>query len=496
MSESLWNRVAHICAAKGRAPAIFQDARTTSFADLARAANGVAAALKTVAAGDRVLVCGENDAAFLAVVAGIWKRGAIPVLVHADAPFAHLEQAVAVTLPTAAFADVDSPLAQLLHCRPIEMPKAEVPAITPTLGPEGPQPGSIVFTSGSSGPPKGVTQSAENLLSGSTRVAEALNYRQTDRILCPIPFAFDYGWGQALSVLFQGIPLVLPSPRNAFGVCNALEQHKPTVFAAIPAVVADLSSGLAPISDTPRGSVRLITNTGSRIAAPVFERIRDLFPQAAFSLNYGLTETYRSACLPVDEANSFPTSVGYALAGVRIDVLRADGTAAAPLEQGEIVHSGAGTFLGYWNDPERTASVLHAHPLTGDPAVFTGDLGHKDTAGRLYIHGRRDRQLKSMGVRVAPDEIEALLMESGLLKTAAISFLPHDMIGDMIVACVVPQDGNTTVKDITKALRIFARKNMSAHMQPRKYLVLGALPETRSAKTDYHTLAELVRASA
>lgn len=494
--NSLWNQFERVCQSRRDETAVFHGSTETRFAELLDASLAVAASLNTIHAGDRVLLCGENSAAFLAVAAGIWHRGAIPALVHADAPQSHLEHAVAITEPAVAFAETGSALAQIMPCRAIELPK-DHPTLTITANslPDE-SPGSIVFTSGSSGLPKGVTQSAGNLLDGSRRVSEILGYTDQDRILCPIPFAFDYGWGQALSVLLTGKALVLPQPRNAFGLCQAIELHQPTVFAAVPAVMAELTSGLAPIATTPRDSIRLITNTGSKIADAIRQRLLELFPEAAISLNYGLTETYRSACLPVDQAADHPGSVGFALPGAQLDVLRPDGSIADPMEEGEIVHSGAGTFVGYWGDRDRTSAVRRKHPQSGKPAVFTGDLGHKDAEGRLYIHGRRDRQLKSMGVRVAPDEIEALLLESGLLSSVAISALPHDMIGDMIVACVVPKDESQSEKEITKALRLHARMNMSTHMQPRKYIVLGTLPETRSAKTDYFTLAKMIQASA
>ncbi|MBL9058539.1 MAG: AMP-binding protein, partial [Mangrovicoccus sp.] len=275
------------------------------------------------------------------------------------------------------------------------------------------------------------------------------------------------------------------------------------------------------IRETDRSSVRLITNTGSKIPARVFDETLALFPGAAISLNYGLTETYRSASLPVALARQAPDAVGHAVPGVTLAVLRPDGTPAAPEEEGEIVHRGLGTFLGYWNDPGRTAEVLRADPVGGaGRVVHTGDLGRIGSDGLLRIHGRRDRQLKSMGIRVSPDEIEALLLDSGLVADAGVIALPHDVLGDMIVACIVPKraasatvapargpattpmalpagaTGDTGTSagvwlseaELVGRLRAAARQTMSQHMQPRRWLVFDALPLTRSGKVDYPAL--------
>jgi acyl-coenzyme A synthetase/AMP-(fatty) acid ligase len=125
-------------------------------------------------------------------------------------------------------------------------------------------------------------------------------------------------------------------------------------------------------------------------------------------------------------------------------------------------------------------------------AVFTGDLGHKDAEGRLYIHGRRDRQMKSMGVRVSPDEVEGLLMASGLLAEVAVVARAHDVLGDLIVAVLALPEGGDEVLTL-KALKRHARAMMSPYMQPRDHLILPALPRNPNGKVDYPALKRLVQ---
>jgi long-chain acyl-CoA synthetase len=503
MAETLWQSFQIKAKERAADIAIQHGTEAIGFGDMLYMAQGWASLLDA-RPGDRVVIAGRNSIALASAIPGIWARGAIPVFVHAEAPDHHIQHAVEQTDAVALLLDNGRELPALAATTrkfPLNCPKASAPA-TRKLTQNGSYHGSIVFTSGSTGAPKGVVQTASNLASGVARIATALGYRQSDRILCPIPFAFDYGWGQLLSLLIGGMTLVLPETRGAAGICNALAQFRPTILAGVPAVFAELVSGMSPIRDTDRSSIRLITNTGSRIPDPVRVALRDLLPDAALSLNYGLTETYRSATLPLSEADSHPASVGYAMPGVRLSVVREDGSEAAPEEEGEIVHHGEGRFLCYWNDPKRTADVLRPDPLWNDNGsdgppplvVFTGDLGRKDSDGRLYIHGRRDRQMKSMGVRVSPDEIERILTASGQLREIAVTSKANDMLGDMIVA-VISLLPNSEETSVLKSLKAYARKHMSPYMQPREYILQENLPRNPNGKVDYPALKRMVSIS-
>lgn len=496
MSNALWDRVVETATRRGDAAAVVQGADTWSFADLATGAETLSGAFVAhgVGAGDRVVLARPNTAEVLMQAAAAWRLGAMPVLLHADAPPAHCAHVAAVTRPALILAQtVDGwPRDAALRAPGEALDAAPAPAPVARAGDD---PGSIVFTSGSTGLPKGVTQRGATLIERAAAIGALLGYGDDDSILCPVPFAFDYGWGQALSCLLDGRTLILPEGQGGLPLCAALKDHAPTVLAGVPAVFADLTLGLAPIRETPRDSIRLITNTGSKIPPPVFTELRSLFPGARLSLNYGLTETYRSASLPVDLADAHSDAVGHAVPGADILIVGEDGRPLPRGEEGEIVHRGAGTFHGYWGDPDRTAEVLRPDPEGGDaPAVFTGDLGHIGEDGLLRVTGRRDRQMKSMGVRVSPDEVEALLTESGLLAEVGVVAEKHDVLGDMIVACLVPRADAPEGRALIRAISKHARASLSPYMMPRRWEVFDALPRTRSAKVDYPALTRAVEA--
>jgi acyl-coenzyme A synthetase/AMP-(fatty) acid ligase len=120
--------------------------------------------------------------------------------------------------------------------------------------------------------------------------------------------------------------------------------------------------------------------------------------------------------------------------------------------------------------------------------LFTGDLGYRDEGGFLFFTGRRDHQLKSMGVRVGPDDVEDLLFRSGLVKEAAVVGRKHEMIGDEVCAFVVPMDD---VDNAAVRLGQYARRAMSPYMVPRRFFIVSELPKTPNRKIDYPTLRRL-----
>ena len=475
-----------------------------TFESLAVQAQGCAAFLRDIGVlrGCRCIVSEDNSSHTAIIILAIWHCGAIPVLVHAQSTQAHLEraivktdaklivskmEAVASTEPTRANRFTADEL--------IEALKRKQPSTRMGIRSSVPDSmiASIVFTSGSSGGPKGVAQTHQSLMSGCRSVFHCLKYQPTDTILCPVPWSFDYGFGQLLTTLQFGITQIIPASNSPFSICDSIEEHRPSILVGVPSLFAGLCQGLTPIADTDTSSVRLITSTGSRIHASTIKALGESFPDSAVSLNYGLTETYRSTSLPVDAFGTHPTSVGLPVPGVDITIIRPDNSTADPGEIGEIVHRGGGIFSGYWGDPAKTQSVRRADPLwsfdemTAPPAVFTGDLGWKDDNGFLFIKGRRDRQIKTMGILVSPDEIETLLLDQEQLLEAAVISRTHEMLGELIIAVYVLKPESVLPQ---KAMKRFCRKHMSPYMMPREFHQLMSLPRTSTGKVDYPQLIE------
>ena len=501
---ALWRTFDALSRAKSTNAALICGDRTVSYGELRAMADGMAIDLASqgVGTGSRCVLWSANSPELAAAILAIWRVGAIMVLVNDEAPVTHFAHAANLTRPALALVEAKNlDVAREATGVPVSVlaAPADAGAMSDAARGHDHEPASILFTSGSTGLPKGVVQSHANLIAGCRMVAEHLGLTAEDRILCPIPWSFDYGYGQLLSTLLLGVTQILPEVRNPIGQCEAIARHRPTVFAGLASVLAMLVRGVSPVRETDLSSLRLLTNTGGKIAPAIFDDILGLFGHCDISLNYGMTETYRGAGLPVQLVRQHPESVGYAYPGVSINILREDGTEAAPGEQGEIVHRGTGVFLGYWGNPEATATARRPDPLwrhegVAPPmAVFSGDLGWKDEQGLLYVKGRRDRLIKSMGVRVSPDEIETIIRKSGLIQDVAVVGMPHEMMGEMVVAAITVPEG---AQDAVRALKMFCRDAMSNFMQPREYRILEEFPLTPNRKIDFAGVRALFEARA
>jgi acyl-CoA synthetase (AMP-forming)/AMP-acid ligase II len=502
MATNLWDAFRATAARRGEEPAFLRGGVAVSFAEFRRRAGDFAARFRRmgVGSGDRVLIWATNEPDLAAAIAATWAIGGIAALIDSANREAQLRHAVAAVSPKLV---VHSPTQALP-----ETPEGVAHLATDAVGEElageevrspslPTDPASIVFTSGSTGRPKGVVQPHGNLLRGCLAVAGYLGLRPDDRILCPVPWSFDYGYGQLLSTIVLGATHVLPSQANPFGICRSIVEDAPTVLAGVPSLYTYLIQGVSPIRQTPCESVRILTSSGGRVPGPVLAGLRAIFAHSRIFLNYGLTETYRTCYLDPELLDTRGDSIGRPIPGVDVIIMGEDGRPAPPREVGEIVHRGDYICLGYWGDPAATARAIRPDPLalpgcpTHGRALFTGDYGYRDEDGFIYFQGRRDHQLKSMGVRVSPVEVEEMLYASGLVSEAAVFGMPHDLLGHEIWAAVVLSGGG---EDVRRELGNYVRRTMSPYMQPRRFLFVEALPRTTTRKVDYPTLqAEAAR---
>ena len=502
MSADLYGLFERTAQARPAHAALLRGGEAVSFAALQQQSLALADGLRQagVQPGERVIVWTENSPETAALLLGCWARGAVPVLMDHTEPRAHLENAIRRVAPVLLVHPGHLPPpagADAVPMRPVQA-LAGAPNARPAGAARLPtDPASIVFTSGSTGDPKGVTQSHGSLARGCLTVGRYLGLRAEDRLLCPIPWAFDYGYGQLLSTCLLGVTQVIPDAFNPFGICSAIAAHRPSVLAGLPSLFTYLFRGVSPLRSTDLSSIRVLTNTGGTIPGPVLAELFAAFPQAEVYLNYGLTESYRTAYLPPALARAHPTSIGAGIPGVDVVLLREDDTRCAVGEEGQIVHRGDYLFSGYWGDPEATARALRPDPLLPagapprHPVLYTGDYGVIDERGLLYFRGRRDHQLKSMGVRVNAAEIEALIHASGLATELAVLGVPHDLLGHEIWCFAVPSSAGA---DGLRALRAWCHAQLSPYQQPRRFEGLAALPKTRTNKIDYPELRRLAAA--
>jgi acyl-CoA ligase (AMP-forming) (exosortase A-associated) len=340
----------------------------------------------------------------------------------------------------------------------------------------------ILYTSGSTGLPKGVMLSHANLMLGAEAVAAYLGLAEDDRTLCVLPFSFDYGQNQLFSAWQAGscaVPLDYLTPKD---VVRAVERYGITTLAGVPPLWVQLLEADWP-EDAAKG-LRRLTNSGGALTRGLVTGLRTRFSKASLFAMYGLTEAFRSTYLPPAMIDSHPDSIGRAIPHAEILVVRPDGSLTDADEPGELVHCGPLVAQGYWRDAVRTAERFRSAPAAssfGGTAVWSGDTARRDADGLLYFVGRDDAMIKSAGNRISPTEIEeAAVAVPGIAEAVALG-IADERLGQAIRLLVRAAPGEAADIDaLTHALR----HDLPNFMQPREIILRDDLPRNPNGKID------------
>ncbi|SEO98443.1 acyl-CoA ligase (AMP-forming), exosortase A system-associated [Aquisalimonas asiatica] len=346
-------------------------------------------------------------------------------------------------------------------------------------------PALILYTSGSTGQPKGVTLSHRNLVAGVDSVVDYLGVTSRDHVLAALPLSFDYGWNQVTTALRTGATVFLCDYLWPRELLRVIEEQAITALAGVPPLWNQLIQTEWP--DAVAGHLRYITNSGGKLPRRTLETLQARLPETDIVLMYGLTEAFRSTYLPPEELQRRPDSMGRAIPNARVMVVRPDGSPCRPGETGELVHAGPLVSLGYWNDAERTAERFRPAPdrlrelPLGETAVWSGDLVTRDDAGYFYFVGRHDDMIKTSGYRVSPTEVEDVLHASGHVHEAVALGVPHPVLGEAILAVVCATAG----EEDPKPLQAACQRALPRFMVPADYIIqTEPLPRGPNGKID------------
>lgn len=343
---------------------------------------------------------------------------------------------------------------------------------------------AILYTSGSTGSPKGVMLSHANLWLGAASVAEYLGMAADDVTLAVLPLSFDYGQNQLLSAWYAGgaaVPLDYLLPRD---VVKACAKHSITTLAAVPPLWLQLTELDWPAEAT--ATMRRLTNSGGALTEDMVRGLRTIFPDARLFPMYGLTEAFRSTYLDPALVDSHPTSMGRAIPFAEILVVNDAGAIAAPGEEGELVHCGPLVAQGYWQDAARTAERFKPAPAAseyGGMAVWSGDRVTRAEDGLLYFVGRRDAMIKSAGNRISPQEVEDAARATGLVAEAVALGVPDERLGQA-VHLVVRASSSSGTGDEAQQLAQALAKELPNFMQPKMIHWRGTMPLNPNGKID------------
>lgn len=346
----------------------------------------------------------------------------------------------------------------------------------------------MMYTSGTTGTPKGVMLSNRSVIAGGEYVSSAHQLGETDRVLAVLPlYHINAQIVTAISPLVHGGSLVMPQRFRASSFWESMVEHGCTWINVVPTIIAYLINGPSPGEAGLDISCVKFCRSASAPLAPSHHRAFEEKFGVGIIETMGLTET-AAPCFtnPLDPARRKIGSPGQAF-GNEAKIIGDQGQKLLPGQTGEIMVRGDNLMTGYYKNPEETAKSL-----TADGWLHTGDLGHLDEDGFVFVTGRIKELIIKGGENIAPREIdEALLQHPALLEAAAVG-IPDDNYGQEIMACVVLKpDQECTAEQ----LRDYCHGTLGAYKTPKFFHFVQELPKGPSGKVQRLKILDLLGAN-
>ena len=325
---------------------------------------------------------------------------------------------------------------------------------------EGPEPALIVYTSGTTGQPKGALLTHHNLLANAAAVIEAWRLSPEDRLVCSLPLFHVHGLCVALQAnLAAGASILLRRHFDPADVGAAIAEHSASLFFGVPTMYARL------LGTTELSRLRLAVSGSAPLPAALHRQLAAAHRQEVLE-RYGMSETLMIATNPY-EGERRASTVGGPFPGVTLRLDEPGG------EAGEVLVKGPGVFSGYFGRPAETAAAFDA-----DGWFHTGDLGTLDDDGYLRLVGRKSELIITGGYNVYPREVEEVLRRFPGVRDAAVVGEPDDLWGERVVAFV---ESDEAALD-KAALVSFAAGELAGYKLPRRLELLSALPRNSLGK--------------
>jgi long-chain acyl-CoA synthetase len=331
----------------------------------------------------------------------------------------------------------------------------------------------ILYTSGTTGEPKGVVLSYRNLAQ-YPRVMTEMGITDSSTIRgCILPMSHIVGPLVCNEVADKAFTLVIFDQINPVTLLDGIQKYRISVFEGVP-IVFQLLLGVRDLSSYDTSSVKIAAMMGTSIPLPLLRAFHSAQPHIKVIQGYGLTETSPMITLVEPEkAEAKMGSIGRAVPGVEVKIVDESGREMPVDEPGEIITRGPHVMKGYFRKPEPTAARIR------DGWLYTGDVGKRVMDGYFIHLGRHDDMIITGGLNVYPAEVENLIYSFPNVQETTVFAIPDPKRGQVIGAAVVPRPGKTVA---TKELLIFLRGNLANFKVPQKIAIRESLPRTSSGK--------------
>ncbi len=333
----------------------------------------------------------------------------------------------------------------------------------------------ILYTSGTTGKPKGAELTHSNIAMNTFVSQALLRINADDNLLIVLPMFHSFGQVVQMNTsLLVGATMVLIPRFEPNTVLTALQQEKITVFAGVPTMyigllsVADQSEAIAGIGK----QLRVAVSGGASMPVEILRQFSDKFDVPILE-GYGLSETSPVATFNHLEYERIPGSVGRPVAGIEVCIMDEEGNRLATGKEGEVAIRGHNIMKGYYNSPEETAKAMHKSWFR------TGDIGKLDEQSYLYIVDRVKDMIIRGGFNVYPREVEETMMEHSEVSMVAVIGTPHETHGEEIKAFVVP---TPDAKQDEASMRAWCKERMADYKYPREINFVDSLPMSATGK--------------
>lgn len=487
--QPLLTRLSRLAAGRPNHAAFIEGERVTRLGEWWDRVEAIGQALRDrIAPGDRVALLMDNSADCAAALYGIWWAHGVAVPLNNALKAADLGELLRAC--GARLLIVDARSEQQADALPGATSLAGLLAHAPSNG-AGAQASAgdtavLIFTSGTTGQPKGVMLSHANLAANVSAIQQTLPMQADDVTLCVLPFHYAYGGSVLHTHLTLGATLVL---ENSFmypqRIVQRMAECEVTAFYGVPSSFYLLMErGHLSANALPR--LRYLAQAGAAMSPARIEQLESLLPQAPLWVMYGQTEACsRLTTLSPADRRHRPGSAGLPLPGVTLSIQDAQGAQLKHGEVGEVCARGPNVMQGYWQSPDDTASALRGGWLR------TGDVGYLDAGGFLFLQGRSRDILKIGAHRVAPQEIEHLIQGIPGVQECTVVALPDDLLGEVPRACVIPNaDHRETPAQAALRQRIqrTCREQLAPYKCPKQVDFFQDFPRTASGKVQKHLI--------